>query len=361
MAANNTVGVDPHRKTLTATIIDARGGEIGHEHFPNTRAGHTDAVTWATACGPIERWGVEGASGLGRHLAEFLVERHFDVRDVPPHKTSTRQRGRHEGKSDRLDSHRVAAETQTNPRLARAFKHSTPAAPSSTRDQISLWHNARKSLTKIRVQLLGELDSLVHDLPEELRSQLPALKTVRARVNSLSDLDTTEVTDPTVLLRLRLIDKRVLMLRDVLEQDKPAATELATLVTETRSTLTDLVGIAPRAAAEILVETGDIQRFTEPGFARFNGTAPIPATSGEGGGEPVRHRLSRGGNRRLNAVIHRVAMIQLRFEPRARTLYDRARANGHTKREAMRILKRHLSDAIYRTMLRDARRQPALT
>lgn len=211
------------------------------------------------------------------------------------------------------------------------------------------------------MQLLGELDALVHDLPEELRGQLPAMKTVRARVNSLSDLNTTTVTDPTVLLRLRLINHRVAMLHDVLEQDKLAAAELATLVAQTRSTLTDLVGIAPRAAAEILVETGDIQRFTEAGFARFNGTAPIPATSGEGGAEPVRHRLSRGGNRRLNAVIHRIAMIQLRFEPRARTLYDNARANGHTRRESMRVLKRHLSDAIYRTMLRDARQQPVLT
>ena len=359
MTTANTVGVDPHRRTFTATVLDPRGGELDHAHFPNTRAGHGDAVNWAAARGPIERWGVEGASGLGRHLAEFLVQRDFDVRDVPPHKTSIRQRGRHEGKTDRLDSHRVASETQTNPRLARAFKHSTPAPPDPTRDQISLWHNARKSLTKIRVQLLGELDALVHDLPEGLRSQLPVMKTVRARVNSLSALDSTEVTDPTVLLRLQLIDHRVAMLRDVLMQDKAAADELTTLVAATKSTLTDLVGIAPRAAAEILVETGDIRRFTEAGYARFNGTAPIPATSGEGAGEPTRHRLSRGGNRRLNAAIHRIAMIQLRYEPRARELHERARANGHTRREAMRILKRHLSDAIYRTMVRDARRRPA--
>ena len=169
-----------------------------------------------------------GCEWLGRHLAEFLVERDFDVRDVPPHKAWIRQRGRHEGKSDRLDSHRVAAETQTNPRLARAFKHATPAAPDSTRDPISLWHNGRKSLTKIRVQLLGELDALVHDLPEELRARLPTMKTVRARVNSLAGLKTTAVTDATLLLRLRLINHRVAMLRDVLEQDKLATAELAT-------------------------------------------------------------------------------------------------------------------------------------
>ena len=118
---------------------------------------------------------------------------------------------------------------------------------------------------------------------------------------------------------------------------------------------------SPRAAAEIITAVGDIDRFTEAGFARYNGTAPIPASSGEGAGQPIRHRLSRGGNRKLNAVIHRVAMIQLRYEPRARSLFDNARDRGHTRREAMRILKRHLSNVIYRTMLRDARNRLALT
>jgi transposase len=169
------------------------------------------------------------------------------------------------------------------------------------------------------------------------------------------------VTDPTVLLRLQLIEQRVGMLRDVLEQDRIAARELAELVTETKSTLTNLVGIAPRAAAEMIVEVGDIRRFSEAGFARFNGTAPLPASSAEGGGEPVRHRLCRGGNRRLNAAIHRVAVTQLRYEPRAREIYDNARANGHTRREAMRVLKRNLSNAIYRTMARDARAPVPLT
>ncbi len=355
MAALNIVGVDPHRRTFTATVLDSRGGELGHAHFPNTRKGHGAGLAWAGELGPIDRWGIEGASGLGRHLAEFLVAAGCDVRDVPPHKTSVRQRGRHEGKTDRLDSHRVAAETQTNPRLARAFKHAVSAAPDSVRDRIALWHNARTSLTKVRVQLLGELDALVHDLPEDLRGQLRPAKTVSARVNSLRRLDSSGVTDPTVALRLRLIGHRVAMLREVLEQDKAATAELAALVDEAGSTLTGLVGIAPRAAAEIIVEVGDIRRFSEAGFARFNGTAPIPASSGEGENAPVRHRLSRGGNRRLNAAIYRIAMIQLRYEPRARRIHDQARANGHTRREAMRVLKRHLSDAIYRTMLRDAR------
>lgn len=361
MAALNIVGVDPHRRTFTATVLDSRGGELGYAHFPNTHQGHGAGLAWAAGFGPAGRWGIEGACGLGRRLAEFLVGAGCDVRDVPPHRTSARQRGRHEGKSDRLDSRRVAAETQANPRLARAFKHALPSAPDSVRERMALWNSARKSLTKIRVQLLGELDALVQDLPEELRDQLGQAKTVSARVNSLGRLDTSGVIDPVVALRLRLIEHRVAMLRDVLEQDKAATAELATLVNEADSTLTALVGIAPRAAAEIIVEVGDVRRFTEAGFARFNGTAPIPASSGEGGDAPVRHRLSRGGNRRLNAVIYRVAMIQLRFEPRARQIHDQARAHRHTRREAMRVLKRNLSNAIYRTMLRDARRAAGLT
>ncbi len=361
MAADNIIGIDPHRTTFTATALDPRGGELGHAPFPNTRAGHPAALAWAAGFGPADRWGIEGASGLGRELAEFLVGAGCDVRDVPPHKTSARGHGRHEGKTDRLDSHRVAAQTQTNLRLAPAFKQAVSAAPNSVREQIALWHNARRSLTKVRVQLLGELDALVHDLPAALRSQLGASHTVRARVNSL---------EPARHLR-----------GERPHGGRPAAPHRAPrgdaarcsragqgghcrthqLVNVTNSTLTALVGIAPRAAAEIIVEVGDFRRFTEAGFARFNGTAPIPASSGEGDQAPVRHRLSRGGNRRLNATIYRIAMIHLRYEPRARRIHDQARAHGDTRREAMRVLKRHISNVIYRTMLRDARRAPDLT
>jgi transposase len=363
MSPGNIVGVDPHRRSLTATVLDERGGVLGHGHFDNTKVGYSKAIAWAGGFGPIDRWGVENAGSLGRHLAEFLVAEGSDVRDVPPHRTARRGRGRHEGKSDVIDAQRAAQETQTNPQLACAFKRATPDAPDSLRDRIALWHNARKSLTKVRVQLLGEVDMLIHDLPEDVRCQVTTAKTVRAKINAFVKINGVleAVSDPVVRLRISLIAQRVTMLRDVLAQDKTATAELAKLVGESRSTLTELVGIAPRAAAEILVEVGDVRRFTEAGFARYNGTAPVPASSGEGSDQPVRHRLSRGGNRRLNTAIHRIAMIQLRFEPRARILFDNARDRGHTRREAMRILKRHLSDVIYRTMLRDSHHDAVLT
>jgi hypothetical protein len=131
------------------------------------------------------------------------------------------------------------------------------------------------------------------------------------------------------------------------------ARELTALISAAGSTLNGLRGLADRSTAELLAEIGDPRRFTEGGFARFNGCAPLPCSSGEGGGQPVRHRFNPGGNRRVNAVLHHMAITQLRCEPRARQLYDQARQRGHTNTEAMRILKRRLSDVVYRCTIRD--------
>ena len=129
------------------------------------------------------------------------------------------------------------------------------------------------------------------------------------------------------------------------------------------STLNGLRGLAARSSAELLAEIGDPRRFTEGGFVRFNGSAPLPCSSGEGGGQPVRHRFNPGGNRRVNAVLHHMAITQLRREPRGRELYDQVRQPGHTNTEAMRILKRKLSDVVYRRMIRTSHRPatPLLT
>jgi transposase len=112
------------------------------------------------------------------------------------------------------------------------------------------------------------------------------------------------------------------------------------LVKQIGSTLDQLCGISTRSAAELLVEVGDPRRFTGGGFARFNGTAPLPASSAE-------------GNRRVNAVLHRMAVTQLRCEPRAQATFNEARRHGHTKKEATRVLKRQLSNVVHRRMLSD--------
>lgn len=352
----NVFGADPHKHTLTATVVDVRGGVLGTATFKVSGSGHRDMEAWALSFGPIVRWGIEGASGLGRHTAAFLTGRGHDVRDVCPNRTNERARRRREGKTDRLDSVRIAKETLAEANLPIAFKRADgDVGPDVDREQLALLHKARKSLLKSRQHLLNEAESLLCELPLTIREQLPDVPDVRRRLRALRAI-TPAGDDPAVSLRFELLATHTDDIDRLDQREKQLTKKLAATIAAAGSTLDELVGLSDRSVAELLVETGDPRRFTEGGYARFNGTAPIPVSSGEGDDEPVRHRLNRGGNRRINAVLHRMAITQLRCEPRARQIYENARRRGHTKKEAMRILKRHLSNVVWKHMMRDLTR-----
>jgi transposase len=355
----NVFGADPHKHTVTASVVDERGGVLGTATFKVSGVGHRDMERWAVSFGPVARWGVEGAGGLGRHTAMFLVEQGHDVRDVCPNRTNDRARRRREGKTDKLDSVRIAKETLVE-EVPVAFKRAGgDAGPDPVRERLALLHKARKSLVKSRQHLLGEAESLLCELPLPIREQLPDTTKVRLRLRALSELD-PPAADSVVALRLELLGAYHDDIARLDEREKHLLRDIETAVEATGSTLEDHVGLSDRTVAELLVETGDPRRFTQGGFARFNGTAPLPVSSAEGDGEPIRYRFNRGGNRRVNAVLHLMAITQLRCEPRAREIYAAARARGHTKKEAMRILKRHLSNLVYKTMIDDAEHHAAL-
>jgi len=207
---------------------------------------------------------------------------------------------------------------------------------------------------------LNEAESLLCELPLEMRELLPATKDVKPRLAALARLERASTLDAPTRLRLELLDGYAKEVAELDAKEKLAVRQLARLTKAARSTLDELCGLSTRSVAELLVEVGDPRRFAgEGGFARFNGTAPIPASSAEGDAEPVRYRLNRGGNRRVNAVLHIMAVTQLAHDPRARRIFDDARHRGHTKKEAMRVLKRHLSDVVYRRMLADLERRLA--
>ena len=352
--AGNVVGVDPHKRTLTATVVDPRGGVLASEHFRVSGDGHRALEAWARQFGQIVRWGIEGASAWGRHTAIFLVSRGYDVRDVCPNRTGRQDRARQRGKSDTLDSERIARETLAHPLLPRAFKRSgDDAGPDEHAELLSVWWKARCSLLKSRQHLLSEAEALLGDLPLALIERLPDRKAVRPRLAALASRTRRRRFDPPTTLRLRLLGEYHAQIAKLDAQEKQVTRELRTLVDASHTTLEQLCGLSTVSVAELLVEVGDPRRFTEGGFARFNATAPLAASTAEGPGEPVRHRLNPGGNRRVNAILYRMAITQLRCEPRAQALYANARAHGHTKKEARRILKRHLSDVVYRRMIRD--------
>ena len=355
----NDVGCDPHKRTLTVSVLDPRGGVLGTASFRVSGDGHRAMEAFVAGFGPVRRWGVEGATGLGRHTSMFLIRAGYDVRDVCPNRTAVEARKRRQGKSDALDSVRVAREVQADPDVPVAFKRGPgDSGPDEVMELLALWNNARRSLVKTRQHITNEAEALICALPEAVRDQLPDTYRIRVRLAALADVDRAGIDDAADVLRLHLLDGHLAQLVDLDEREIEAARELDRLTTVAGSTLSELCGIAARTDAELLVEIGDPRRFAgEGGFARFNGTAPLPASSAEGDEAPKRHRLNRGGNRQVNAMLHRMAVTQLRCEPRARALYDSARQRGHTKKEAMRILKRHLSNTVYRRMMSDLNRR----
>jgi hypothetical protein len=357
--AGNVVGIDPHKLSLTATVIDARGGILATEHFRVSGAGHRALEAWAGQFGQVVRWGIENAAGCGRHTTIFLIDRGHDVRDVCANRTPRQDRARQRGKSDTLDSERVAREVLAHPLLPKAFKRAgADQGPDELHQLLTLWHNLRRSILTSRQHLVNEAENLLMELPLELREQLPHSKAVRTRLAALQCRNRRRRYDPPTKLRLEILDRYHAQIKALDREEKEITTALEQLLAQTSSTLGELCGLSTRSVAELLVETGDIRRFTEGGYRRFNGTAPLPASTAEGPGEPIRHRFNPGGNRRINAVLHRMAVTQLRLEPRAQKIYADARSRGHTKKEARRILKRHLSDVIYRRMIRDLATNP---
>jgi transposase len=358
--AGTVVGVDPHKRTLTATVVDPRGGIVASEHFRVSGDGHRALEAWARQFGQIARWGVEGASAWGRHTSIFLVDRGYDVRDVCPNRTARHDRARQRGKSDTLDSERIARETLAHRLLPKAFKRAgQDAGPDEQTELLTVWWTARCSLIKRRQHLLMQSEALLRELPLELIERLPHTTRVRPRLAALPRITARRRVAAPTAVRVRILAGYREEIANLDAQERQITHQLAELVHASGSTLGELCGLATVSVAELLVEVGDPRRFTIGGFGRFNGTAPLAASTAEGPGEPIRHRYNPGGNRRVNAILHRMAVTQLRCEPRAKKIYADARANGHTKKEARRILKRHLSDVVYRRMIRDLATHPA--
>src|SRR5512140_788786 len=154
--AGNVVGVDPHKRSLSATVVDPRGGLLASEHFRVSGDGHRALEAWARQFGPIARWGIENAAGWGRHTALFLIGREYDVRDVCANRTPRQDRARQRGKSDTLDSERIAREVLAHRLLPKAFKRAgVDQGPDELHQLLALWNNRRRSILTSRQHLVG--------------------------------------------------------------------------------------------------------------------------------------------------------------------------------------------------------------
>lgn len=353
MAHERVAGVDAHKRSVTIAVVDFFGAEIEAASFDNSSSGLDQALSWLGRHAPLVV-GVEGSSGHGRHLAERLVEAGYDVREVPPRRTAERRRARRRPKTDQEDAFAIARATAGEPRLG-------PVKPGAglggAHEELVAVHAHRDMLVQRRKTMLNHAEAALAELPlhctdtdRDTPKVLPRLRAVvqadhtgapaalRARLELLGELlsDITELSR-----RIRDLDKR-----------------LASLVQACGSTLLEEPGIGVVGAATLLVHVGDPARFrNEAAFNRWWGGAPVAVSSGEGHGEPCRHRLDLLGNRRVNSVIYIMSVTQARFHPPAREFLTRKRAEGKTTKEARRAHKTLLGRRVIRRMWADRRRQ----
>jgi transposase len=336
------IGVDPHKLSATIEVLDTSERLLGQGRFATDKTGYAALRRYAKRW-PDRVWAVEGANGAGRPLAQRLGEAGERVVDVPA-KLAARVRlfdTGHNRKTDALDAHSIAV-------VAVRTKGLRVLAPDGELEALRMLTDRRDELSRQRVQTVNRLQRLLSELiPGQRKKDLSALQ-ARAMLASVRPRDVAGKT------RRRMAAEELADLIAVDAKLKKISAELKAAVLARGSTLLDLFGVGPAGAARILADVGDVARFADRNrFASWTGTAPLDASSGE----QIRHRYSRAGNRRMNHVLHVAAIVQIRHDTEGRAYYRRKLADGKTPMEALRCLKRRLSDVTYRQLLKDARRR----
>ena len=335
-----TVGVDTHLDVHVAVALDQLGRRLDILSLPTTKTGYERLVSWAEGLGELARVGVEGTGSYGAGLARFLQSRGVEVVEVNRPKRKDRPHGR--GKSDPIDAEEAARAVLAGTAAGR------PKDGDGKVEMIRALRIARRSAIKARTQATNQLRALMVTAPEELRARLRRLSSkelvaTAARFRPGDKLDGVAVA---LKFALRSIARRYLNLSEeiaVLDE------QLDQLVTEAAPELIAIGGIGTDSAAALLIAAGDNpERLrSEATFANLCGVAPIPASSGK----TIRHRLNRNGNRDANRALRTVAVVRMRWDERTQAYVEKRTAEGKSKPETIRCLKRYICREVYRTLV----------
>ena len=329
-------GVDTHKDTHTAAVIDTAGRMLGHETFPATGAGYVQLLDWLTGFGRLLLVGIEGTGVYGSGLAAHLRGEGVGMVEVD---RPDRKARRWQGKSDPVD-----AEAAARAALA-ARATGTPKDRDGSVEALRVLRVARRSAVDQRADVQRQIKALVVTAPESLRDRLRGLRDkdllatcARLRPDSARLHEPVEATKHA----LRTLAARHAQLTvEITGLDA----HLATLVEQINPALLELKGVGVDVAGQLLVTVGgNPERVrSEPAFAMLCGVAPLPASSGR----TQRHRLNRGGDRQANCALYRVVLSRLRWDPRTRAYAERRTAEGLSKKEIIRCLKRLIAREIY--------------
>jgi transposase len=334
VAAQLTIGVDTHLEVHVAHANDQLGRPLASIQIPTTPAGYHQLLGWAHGLGEPVAWGVEGTGSYGAALARFLAANGQVVVEV---NRPDRQARRRHGKSDPLDARAAAKAVQAG--QARVV----PKAGCGQVEMIRCLRVARATAMRSRTQTINALKGLLVTAPAGLREQLRGRSTTRL-VAAAADLEPGPLTSPLAAASLALgsLARR----HQALSAEIHSLTgELERLVATAAPALLARFGVGADSAGALLVAAGDNpdRLSSEAAFSMLCGASPIPASSGK----TTRHRLNRGGDRQANAALHRIVVVRLRWHQPTRDYLTRRLAQGKTKNETIRCLKRYVAREVF--------------
>jgi transposase len=337
------VGVDSHKATHQAAVLDITGALLGNESFAASTAGYHELEAWLATLGTIECVGVECTGSYAAGLTRFFLERHIDVFEVNTTHRATRAR---RGKDDAIDAEMAARKALSGEARARA-KDTTGDIES-----IRLLKLSRESAVKARTVALLQIRDVLITAPAELREWIESAGGTRHRVNRAGALrpDLERLGEPLQAAKftLRQLSRRIRFLD---EEISSLDRQLVALVERCAPHLLACCAIGTQHAAQLLITAGqNLERLTSDGaFARLCGVAPVPVSSGK----TNRMRLHRGGDRQANRTLHLIAIARLRLDPKTQFYMARRRADGLSKMDVLRCLKRFIAREVYNALKLD--------
>jgi transposase len=349
-------GVDTHKHTHYAATIDDQGRSLGHREFPANDAGYAELLAWMRGFGEVASIGVESTGSFGATLTRHLTTAGVRVVEV---NRPNRQARRMDGKSDQLDAEQIARSVLGETATA------IPKTKSGIVEVIRTLRVARASAVKARTQAFNTLWGVMIGAPSPLRDELVVLskrtlvnRCLRFRPETDQLIDLTEDPDRMLTAGIKIA------LRDLARRWKALDDEIKTLnqqitalVQHAAPELLELHGVGAEIAGQFLVTTGDNPEriHSEAAFAKLCGVAPQPASSGRTNG---RHRLSRSGDRAANSALYIITIVRMRRHQPTRDYVERRTAEGLTKREIIRCLKRYIAREIYNNLPAGHRARP---
>ncbi|WP_370088340.1 IS110 family transposase [Streptacidiphilus sp. MAP12-16] len=332
------LGVDTHKDVHAAAVITLLGVALDGRSFPSTTEGYRQLITWARSFGTLRRAGVECTGSYGAALTRHLHAEGVEVAEVNQPDKAARRR---HGKTDAIDAEAAARAVLSGRATAAAKTSDGPV------EMLRLFKLAKGSAIKSRTQAINQLKSVLVSADAALRESLAGLTNPRL-FKRCADLDDLYTSGPAGAARhtLRLLARRI---QHLTEEIDDLNKRIAEAVDVSTPGLLDVRGVGPDSAAALLISVGDNPErlASEASFAALCGTSPVEASSGK----TQRRRLNRGGDRQANAALYRIVLSRLRWDDRSQNYLRRRLAEGKTRREIIRCLKRYVAREIYRLIV----------